>query len=142
MSDPRRLFPGQPPPAARDVLPAPAGGTGSAVERRIARLLEAGTLIAVALLAVGSILLVLGGISPLDPDWPPLDLTELPADLLALRPEGFLWLGLLVTIGTPILRVVAATIGFAGVGERRMVALGLGVLVVLGLAIVAGITGA
>lgn len=143
MSDPRRLVPGQPPPPGRGGLRAPAGRAGGAVvERRIARLLEVGTLIAIGLLAVGSSLLVLRGISPLDPDWPPLDLGELPADLLALRPEGFLWLGLLVTIGTPILRVVAATIGFAGAGERRMVALGVGVLVVLGLAIVAGSTGA
>jgi uncharacterized membrane protein len=143
MSDPRRLMPGQPSPSAPGGRSGPAGAAGgAAVERRIARLLEVGTLIAIGLLGVGSVLLVMSGTSPLDPDWPPLDLGELPADLLALRPEGFLWLGLLVTIGTPIMRVVAATIGFAGAGERRMVALGIGVLVVLGLAIVAGSTGA
>ena len=47
------------------------------------------------------------GISPLDPGWPPLDVAAIPSDLLALRPEGFLWLGLLVTIATPLLRVMA-----------------------------------
>lgn len=112
---------------------APAG-----VEAQIARILALGTRLGIALLAVGSLLLVAAGISPLAEDWPPLDLAALPADLLALQPEGFLWLGLLVTIATPLLRVTAATLGFARAGERRMVVLGVAVLVVLALAVVAG----
>jgi uncharacterized membrane protein len=114
---------------------APAG-----VEAQIARILALGTRLGIALLAVGSLLLVAAGISPLAEDWPPLDLAALPADLLALRPEGFLWLGLLVTIATPLLRVMAATLGFARAGERRMVVLGVAVLVVIALAVVAGTT--
>jgi uncharacterized membrane protein len=116
--------------------PAPAG-----VEARIARLLTIGTRLAITLLAIGSVLLVAGGISPLDPGWPPLDVAGLPSDLLALRPEGFLWLGLIVTIATPLLRVAAATLGFAGTGERRMVGLGVAVLGVIALAVVAGLAG-
>lgn len=112
---------------------APAG-----VEARLARLLTIGTALAVGLLAIGSLLLVAGGISPLAEDWPPLDLRALPGQLLALEPAGFLWLGLLTTIATPILRVSAAALGFARAGERRFAALGLGVLVVIGLAVVAG----
>lgn len=120
-------------------VPGPAPGAAPAgVEARIARLLTLGTRISVGLLALGSVLLVAAGISPLAEDWPPLDLRALPADLLALRPEGFLWLGLLTTIATPLLRVVAATLGFWGAGERRLAGLGIGVLVVIGLAIVAG----
>ena len=115
------------------------GATPAGVEARIARLLVIGTRLAVALLAIGSVLLVAAGISPLAEDWPPLDLSTLPADLLALRPEGFLWLGLLVTIATPLLRVTAATLGFAGAGERRMVLLGVAVLIVIALAVVAGV---
>jgi uncharacterized membrane protein len=115
------------------------GAPPAGVEARIARLLVVGTRLAVALLAIGSVLLIAAGISPLAEDWPPLDLAALPADLLALRPEGFLWLGLLVTIATPLLRVVTATLGFARAGERRMVGLGLAVLVVIALAVVAGV---
>ncbi len=121
---------------------APGSGVGTApagIEAQIAHLLSVGTRLAVALLAVGSVLLVGAGISPLEPTWPPLDVASLPADLLALRPEGFLWLGLIVTIATPLLRVAAATLGFARAGERRMVLLGLAVLVVIALAVVAGV---
>jgi uncharacterized membrane protein len=115
---------------------APAG-----IEARIARLLTIGTRVAVAFLAAGSLLLVASGTSPLATPWPPLDLTTLPSDLLHLQPEGFLWLGLLVMIATPLLRVITATMGFARAGERRMVLLGIAVLVVIALAVVAGVAG-
>ncbi len=120
------------------------GGVGAApagVEARIARLLTWGTRLAIALLAIGCALLVAEGRSPLDAGWPPLDLAALPSNLLALRAEGFLWLGLIATIGTPLLRVGAATLGFARVGDRRLTALGIGVLVIIGLAVVAGTVG-
>jgi uncharacterized membrane protein len=110
----------------------------STVEARIARILAVGTRVAVALLAVGSVLLVAGGTSPLAPGWTPLDPASLPADLVALRPTAFLWLGLIATIATPLLRVGAATWGFGRAGERRLAALGLAVLVVIALAVVAG----
>ncbi|MFH1475472.1 MAG: DUF1634 domain-containing protein [Chloroflexota bacterium] len=110
----------------------------NSVEARIARILAVGTRIAVALLATGSILLVAGGTSPLSPDWSPLDLASLPADLVALRPSAFLWLGLLATLATPLLRVAASTWGFGRAGDRRLAALGAAVLVVIGLAVVAG----
>ena len=118
-----------------------AGGVPAGIEARIAHLLRIGTLISVGLLAIGSLLLVAAGISPLARVWPPLDVATIPADLLALRPEGFLWLGLLVTIATPLLRVLASTFGFARLGEPRMVLLGVAVLVVIALAVVAGIAG-
>jgi uncharacterized membrane protein len=110
----------------------------SSVEARVARILALGTRIAVALLAAGSFLLVAGGTSPLEPAWPPLDPASLPADLLALRPTAFLWLGLVATIATPLLRVAASTWGFGRAGERRLAALGIAVLVVIALAVVAG----
>ena len=123
-----------PPGGLRAGAPSAAG-----IEVRIARLLTVGTREAIALLAVGSVLMLAAGISPLAGDWPPLDVASLPADLLALRPGSFLWLGLLVTISTPWLLVMTATIGFARAGERRMVLLGVAVLVVLVLAVVAGV---
>lgn len=109
------------------------------VEARIARLLVVGTRLAVLLLAVGSVLLLAGGTSPLDSGWPPLDLAAVPRGLVALRPEAFLWLGLMATLATPVLRVVGATAGFAGAGERRMVALGIAVLIVITVAVVTGL---
>jgi len=111
----------------------------SDIEARVGRVLTVGTRIAVALLAVGSILMVLEGTSPLATDWPPLDLASLPADLLALEPAAFLWVGLIATIATPLLRVATSTWSFERAGERRMAALGLAVLAVIALAIGAGL---
>jgi len=128
-------------PEASGRMSGAAGGVPAGIEARIAHLLRIGTLISVGLLAIGSLLLVAAGISPLAPAWPPLDVATIPADLLALHPEGFLWLGLLVTIATPLLRVMASTFGFARLGESRMVLLGVAVLVVIALAVVAGIAG-
>jgi len=110
----------------------------STVEARVARILAVGTGVAVALLAAGTILLIAGGTSPLAPAWPPLDLASLPADLVAFRPTAFLWLGLIATLATPLLRVAASTWSFGRAGERRMAALGLAVLVVIALAVVGG----
>jgi uncharacterized membrane protein len=120
---------------------AGAGGTlpsSLGIEAWIGHLLTAGTRLAFVLFAVGSALLVKEGIPPTTAEWPPLDLASLPADLLALRPEAYLWLGLIVTITTPLLRVTAATISFARNGEPRMVLLGVAVLVVISVAVVAG----
>jgi uncharacterized membrane protein len=111
----------------------------SSVEVRIARILAVGTRVAVTLLAAGSILMIAEGTSPLDQGWPPLDVGSLPADLVALQPAAFLWLGLIATIATPLLRVVASTWGFGRAGERRMAALGAAVLVVIALAVAAGL---
>jgi uncharacterized membrane protein len=111
----------------------------SGIETRVARVLAVGTRIAIALLAVGTILLVLEGTSPLAAGWPPLDLASLPAGLVALEPAAFLWTGLIATIATPLLRVGTATWGFERAGERRMAALGVAVLVVIVLAIGAGL---
>jgi uncharacterized membrane protein len=134
--------PGTVPPGAPGTSPAAVPAPVPSIEARVARLLTLGTRLAIGLLAVGSLLLVANGISPLAEDWPPLDVTAIPADIAALEPAGFLWLGLLATIATPLLRVGAATLGFAAAGERRMVAFGIAVLVVIALAVATGIAGA
>jgi uncharacterized membrane protein len=120
---------------------APIGGGTAAsraarVEGWIARVLRAGTLLSVGLLAIGVALMSLAGWSPLDKTWLPFDLGRIPADVLALRPEGFLWLGLLATLSTPLLRVAASVVGFLGAGERRMAGLGTAVLIIIALAVV------
>ena len=123
------------------IVSAPIGaGTAASraarVEGWIARVLRAGTLLSVGLLAIGVALMSLAGWSPLDATWPALDLGRIPGDLLALRPEGFLWLGLLTTLSTPLLRVAASVVGFLGAGERRMAGLGTAVLIIIALAVV------
>jgi uncharacterized membrane protein len=106
-------------------------------ERTIGRILTAVTYLAVALMVIGVGLMIATGISPLA-GGPPLDLATLPADIAALRPAGFLWLGLIAVIASPVSRVVVAGAGFARRGERAMALIALAVLGVIALAIYAG----
>jgi uncharacterized membrane protein len=103
-------------------------------ERSIGRLLVALTYVAVALLAVGIVLMLSHGISPLA-GGPRLAIGRLVRDVTELAPGGFLWLGLLVVIATPVSRVVAAAIGYAQTGNRLMVAVAVAILAVLALSV-------
>lgn len=119
-------------------VPAAPGGatTPPGLEHRIARLLSLGAASSLVLLTVGTLGFVTAGVAPLTPDWSKVDLARLPADLIALRPEALLWVGLMTAIATPLLRVGASLIGFLLAGERRMVAIASGVLAVVALAII------
>jgi uncharacterized membrane protein len=108
------------------------------LEPALARVLAVGTYVSMALVAVGLILLVAGGGSPLDPG-PPLRLATLGADLAAGRPAAFLWLGILAVVGTPALRVVGALVGFWRGGERRMALVAALILAVVGIGVLAGL---
>ena len=103
-------------------------------DRFIGRLLIAVTYVAVALLSVGVALLLAAGISPLA-GGPPLDIARLRADLVALAPAAFLWLGILAVIATPLSRVIAAAIGFARQGDRLMVGVAVAILAVIAVGI-------
>ena len=105
------------------------------LERSIARLLTGGTYISIALLAIGFGLMLVNGISPLSPA-PPFDAGQIPADILALRPTGFLWLGLIVVVATPASRVLAALIGYQRSGERRMAIVAAAILAVIAISVV------
>ena len=111
-----------PPPAVRPV------DEGMLVEEQIARLLFAGTLVGVALLAVGVALMITHGISPTGGTYPVFDGGRVIPDLLAARPEGFLWAGIVVLVATPIARVLGELAAFALRGDRRMVAVALAIL--------------
>ena len=111
---------------------------GFEFDARIGRLMIVMTYISVGLLAVGVVLMLVNGISPLD-DAPSFDLNAIWADLLAGMPVGFLWLGLIVVIATPIVRVSVAAIGFARQGQWRMVGVGLGILLVIAIGIATSI---
>lgn len=109
-------------------------------ERTIGRLLIGLTYLATALLVVGVLLMLASGISPLS-GGPRLDPGSLTIDLVTLTPSGFLWLGLLAVIATPISRVVAAAIAYARGGERGMVGVSLAILVVIAIAIGSAVAG-
>jgi uncharacterized membrane protein len=107
------------------------------LERSIARLLTVGTYASVALIAIGTAALVGAGRSPLDAA-PAFDLARIPADIGALRPAGFLWLGVLGVIATPAARVTAALVGYLRSAEREMAVIAILILVVIAAGVVTG----
>ena len=109
------------------------------LEHSIGRLLTIATIAGVVVLSLGLAAMIAAGISPLDPA-PPFELAAIPAAVARLDPAAVLWLGLLVVIATPPLRVAAALVGFAARGERRMVLVASGVLALIALGIVLGLT--
>jgi uncharacterized membrane protein len=112
--------------------PAPAPAVN--LERSIARLLTIGTYASVALLLVGAVLMLATGIAPRS-GGPPFDPTKLVPDLLALRPAGFIWLGLVAVVATPAARVLAALIGYARSRDRTMAIVAALILVVIALSV-------
>jgi uncharacterized membrane protein len=104
------------------------------LERSIARLLTIGTYASVALLVVGVVLMLASGIGPRS-GGPAFDPTTLVPDLLALRPAGFLWLGLVVVVATPAARVLASLVGYVRRGERSMTIVAALILVVIALSV-------
>ncbi len=110
----------------------------ASLEVALAHVLQVGTYVSVALIGVGVALLLAGGGSPIQ-GGPPLDIATLPVDLLALRPAGFLWLGILGVIATPALRVARALLGFARRGEQRMVGVSVLVLAVIVVGVIVGV---
>ena len=112
-----------------DQVPGVAS-SDSGMDGRIARLLRIGTYVAVALIAIGVVLMLATGRSPLDvaPDFDP---ARLIADLVGLQPAGFLWLGLVVVLLTPAARVAVSGLGYARIGDRSMALIAGLVLVVI-----------
>jgi uncharacterized membrane protein len=105
-------------------------GVAAVAEFRIGRLMIAMTYASVAVLVVGVALMVAAGISPLS-GGPAFDATQLFAELASISPVGFLWLGLVIVIATPIVRVVGAAISYGLAGQWTMVAIAVGILVVI-----------
>jgi uncharacterized membrane protein len=107
------------------------------LESAVARLLSIGTYLSVGLIAIGTVLLLAGGRSPLDAA-PGFDSGHLLDDLVALRPSGFLWLGILGTLATPAARVTAALVGYLRTGERGMVLVSGLILIVIAIGVATG----
>jgi uncharacterized membrane protein len=124
------------------VEPAQAGPgadpPGDRLDLAIARVLSIGTYLGISLLVAGFGLMLLAGRSPFDSPLP-FNLSRLPGDLGAGRPEGALWLGLLVLVATPSARVAASLIGYRRSGERGMVAVSAAILVVVAVGVLIGV---
>jgi uncharacterized membrane protein len=106
------------------------------LERSVARLLTVGTYASIALLVAGVVAMLAGGRSPLDTA-PRFDPTRILGDLAALRPEGFLWLGIVLVVATPSARVATSLVGYLRRGDRAMAIVSVLILAVIGLSVVA-----
>jgi len=111
-----------------------------AAERTIGRLLIGITYLSVGLIAVGSVLMLAAGISPLD-QGPPLDIAALGAQLVALDPAGYLWLGLLAVIAAPIGRVIVAAVAYGRDDDWLMVGVSVAILVVIAVGVGTALNG-
>jgi uncharacterized membrane protein len=107
------------------------------LEHVVARLLTIGTYASVALLAVGVALMAVAGTSPLA-GGPPMDPATIVDDLAALRPEGFLWLGVVVVVATPSARVLASLVGYVQQADRAMAVVAALILGVIALSVALG----
>ena len=130
--------------SAERTAAAAAGATGSevafAMEAAIGRLLLAGTWLAMALLAVGIALTLATGVDPLNHGGiPSYSLASLPAAVVALKPEGFLWAGVTLLIALPIGRVIVGGIGFLAARDLRLALVSLLVLLVVLVSVAAAI---
>ena len=115
-----------------------ATGT-DALDLTIARILTVGTYVSVTLLVVGVALMARDGRSPLDLTAEAFDPTKIVGDILALRPEGPLWLGLVILLATPATRVAASLIGYVRAGERQMAQVSFAILVVIAAGVAIGV---
>lgn len=120
-------------------MTGPRPVTSDAIDLTVARLLSIGTYVSVALLVLGVALMVVVGRSPLDTPAHGFDPGALVGDLLAGRPDGALWIGLVVLLGTPAARVGASVIGYARAGDRAMTLVGSAILGVVALGVVVGV---
>jgi uncharacterized membrane protein len=111
------------------------------LDQVIGRLLTIGTYASILLIAIGCVLMFASRIDPLA-GAPPFEPGLIVDDIAHLRPAGFMWLGLLALLATPIARVVVSLAGFAARGERTMAVVAALILAVIAASIVLGSAGA
>jgi uncharacterized membrane protein len=109
------------------------------VENVIARLLLGGSVVGIVLLSVGVVLMAVNGISPESTVFPVVDPGTMVSDIVALRPEGFLWAGIVILIATPIARVIGELITYTVRGDRVLALVAVAILGVIALSVVAAL---
>jgi uncharacterized membrane protein len=88
---------------------------------------------------VGVVMLLASGADPLALATPPFDLRQIPADIAAGKPEGFLWLGLVAVLALPLGRVIVAGLGFLAARDTRLALVSLAVLLVVTASVLAAL---
>jgi uncharacterized membrane protein len=111
----------------------------NALDLTIARILTIGSYVGVGLLIVGVGLMVAVGRSPLDQPTHGFDPGLIIGDIVAGRPDGPLWVGLLILLVTPASRVAASLVGYLRSGERQMAIVSLAILGVIAVGVVVGV---
>jgi uncharacterized membrane protein len=115
-----------------------AQGAAYAMEALIGRLLVLGTWLAMGLVLVGVVLMLATGVDPLAHGAiPPFEPDQIVADILALRPEGFLMAGIVLIVTLPVGRVIVGGVGFLASGDRRLALISLAVLLVVVASVIA-----
>ena len=110
----------------------PGDGTAYALEALVSKVLVVGTWTAMGLVLAGVLLMLATGVDPMAHGaTPPFDLARIPADIAALKPEGFLWAGIALIVALPVGRVVVAGVGFLAAGDRRLALVSLLVFLVV-----------
>lgn len=111
------------------------------LEAAVARVLTIGTWLSVALIGLGVLAMAATGVDPLATA-PAFEAARIPSDLVALRPAGFLWLGILGILATPAIRVAASLIGYLRNGERAMAGVSVAILIVIAAGVITGFSAA
>jgi uncharacterized membrane protein len=119
--------------------PGPSQST-LALDVAVGRLLRTGTVTAVLIFSVGVVLMAVHGVSPTDKPFPAFDIGRVIPDIVALRPEGFLWLGLITVMLTPISRVTASLVGYVRTSDRTMIVISIAILAVIAASVILSVT--
>jgi len=117
------------------IRPAPSD-PADRIELAIAGILGVTTVVAMVLLLAGVALMLASGVSFDSATFPVFDPARVVGDILALRPEGFLWAGIVVVVLTPVLRVTGELVGFALRRDRTMALVAAAILVVVAVSVV------
>jgi uncharacterized membrane protein len=119
---------------------APRDAAAFALEAAVGRLLIVGTWLAMGLILAGVVLMFATGVDPFAHGAvPAFDPSQIVPDMLALRPAGFLWAGIVLVIALPIGRVVVAGVGFLAAGDGRLALVSLLVFLVVLVSIIAAL---
>jgi uncharacterized membrane protein YfcA/uncharacterized membrane protein len=105
----------------------------SGMTKGISWILQIGVMLSAAIILLGIVLLPTrpGGLSPERVLAFPQTLSLLASELLVLRPQAVITLGLLLLIATPVVRVAVSIVAFALEGDRRYVVITSIVLLIL-----------
>lgn len=127
--------------AARQGGLSSVAATAARLETIVARLLTWGTRVALLFILVGVIGMATTGVEPMaSAGFPPYSLVAIPGQLVALRPEGFIWTGLTLLVALPLGRVTVSGAGFLAAGDRRLALVSVLVLLVICASVVAALS--